>query len=739
MKKLISAVLVTVILTAILIPQISVHAASYNYGEALQKSILFYEFQMSGELPSDMRTNWRGDSCLNDGSDVGLDLTGGWFDAGDHVKFNLPMAYTTAMLAWSVYEYKDALEKSGQLPYIMAQIKWASDYFIKCHPDKYTYYYQVGDGNADHRWWVPAEIIDLQAERPSYKVTKQSPGSTVTAETAAALAATAAIFKDSDPSYAAECLQHAKDLFDFSETTQSDSGYKAAANFYTSSSGWYDELTWAGTWIYLASGDDSYLDMAEKYVDNWSLEQQSTYLSYKWGQCWDDVRYGAQVLLARITNKSIYTTSSERHLDYWTVGFEGQKIDYTPKGMAYLTSWGSLRHATTTAFIASVYSDWSGCPEDKAKYYMDFAKKQADYALGSAGRSYVVGFGTNPPEHPHHRTAQSSWKDTMLLPENHRHVLYGALVGGPGSDDSYKDSVDDYVHNEVACDYNAAFTGLLAKMYDLYGGNPIAGFKAIEEITNEEVFVSAEVGEESYGQIRAFLLNKSGWPARMYDKLSFKYFMDLSEFIAAGNTPEQIASEVVYSSADSIKISQPKVYDSSKNIYYIEVDLTGTRVFPGSDMDHKKEIQFRIAPPDNATWDSSNDFSFNGINSGEEAVREIPIYDNGVLIFGEEPDGTSPKPTTKPSINPVPTPTPTGNSSPVPSSPVVIKGDLNNDSKVNSTDYSLLRRYILNIVTEFAYENGQYAADVDGNGKINSTDYTLMRRFILGIVTEFPE
>ena len=64
----------------------------YNYGEALQKSLLFYELQRSGDLPEEVRCNWRGDSCLSDGSDVGLDLTGGWFDAGDHVKFNLPMS-----------------------------------------------------------------------------------------------------------------------------------------------------------------------------------------------------------------------------------------------------------------------------------------------------------------------------------------------------------------------------------------------------------------------------------------------------------------------------------------------------------------------------------------------------------------------------------------------------------------------------------------------------------------------
>ena len=33
------------------------------------------------------------------------------------------------------------------------------------------------------------------------------------------------------------------------------------------------------------------------------------------------------------------------------------------------------------------------------------AKTQLDYALGSSGRSYVCGFGTNPPLQPHHRAA----------------------------------------------------------------------------------------------------------------------------------------------------------------------------------------------------------------------------------------------------------------------------------------------------------------------------------------------
>ena len=38
-------------------------------------------------------------------------LTGGWYDAGDHVKFTFPMAWSTAVLAWGLLEYKDVRTK----------------------------------------------------------------------------------------------------------------------------------------------------------------------------------------------------------------------------------------------------------------------------------------------------------------------------------------------------------------------------------------------------------------------------------------------------------------------------------------------------------------------------------------------------------------------------------------------------------------------------------------------------
>ncbi|MGE5557054.1 MAG: glycoside hydrolase family 9 protein [Bacillota bacterium] len=641
-------------------------SAAYNYGEALQKSIFFYECQRSGNLDeSTLRMNWRGDSGMRDGSDVGLDLTGGWYDAGDHVKFGLPMAYTATQLGWAVYEYRSAFENSGQLNYILENIKWATDYMIKCHPSPNVFYYQVGSGSADHAWWGPAEV--MQMARPSYKVDTANPGSAVVGETAAALACASVIFKTTNPTYSATCLAHAKDLFAFADATRSDAGYTAASGYYNSWSGWWDELSWAATWLYLATNDAGYLAKAESYVANWGKEPQTTTIAYKWGHAWDDVHYGAELLLAKITDKQIYKDAIEMHLDYWTTGYNGTRINYTPGGLAYLDTWGSLRYATTTAFLACVYSDWPGRNISKGTTYLNFAKSQVDYALGSNPRnsSYVVGFGANPPQHPHHRTAHSSWADSQSVPAYHRHVLYGALVGGPNSTDAYNDSISDYVCNEVATDYNAGFTGALAKMYALYGGAPIANFKSIEAKSNDEYFVEAGVNSSgtNYTEIKALLNNRSGWPAKVGDKLFFRYFMDFTEVFNAGYTVNDLRISTNYN--QGAIVSAPRQW--SGNIYYVVVDFTGTPIYPGGQSAYRKEVQFRISAPDQTSfWNPNNDYSYQGLTGGGSAVQTvyIPVYDNGVRVYGSEPGNGMPPP--PPTSTPTATPTVTSSTAVTP-------------------------------------------------------------------------
>lgn len=601
---------------------------AFNYGEALQKSLMFYELQRSGDIDeATARTNWRGDSGMTDGADAGLDLTGGLYDAGDNVKFNLPMAYTAAMLAWSVYEDKSAYEQSGQLDYALGNIKWICDYLIKCHPEDEVYYYQVGDGNADHAWWGACEV--MQMNRPSFKVDKNSPGSTVVGEAAAALAACSAVYKDIDSGYAEECLEHAKTLYKFAEDTKSDEGYTAANGFYTSWSGFYDELTWAAMWLYIATDDNAYLDKAKDYETQCGG-------NYKWTMCWDDKYTGAVCLLANLTGEDKFKQKIEKNLDWWC-GIGGESVTYTPKGLAWIDQWGSLRYATTAAFIAASYAEGGQCSSDKAKTYMDFCESQINYALGSTGRSFVVGFGENPPEHPHHRTAQGSWADNMSEPNYHRHTLFGALVGGPDASDGYTDTVTDYNKNEVADDYNAGFTGALAKMYKKYGGETLKDFGAVEEV-GEEMYVEYRINASGDGftEIKAMVYNQSAWPARVADDFELRYFVNLSEL----SDPSAVTVSLNY--AEGAAFGGLYEWDKENGIYYVSIDFGGSKIYPGGQSAYKKEVQFRMAA---GGWSPDNDPSFAELvgTNGSELVRanSLALYEGGKLVFGTEPNGES--------------------------------------------------------------------------------------------------
>merc|ERR1711970_289984 len=146
----------------------------YDYNEVIELSLKFYEAQRSGELPADNRISWRGDSALNDGQSEGHDLSGGYYDAGDFVKFGFPMASSMTMLAWGIVEYKEAYEAAGQLEYAHAALKWGTDYFIKAHVSDDTFYGQCGNGDTDHGWWGRPEEMNMQ--RPCWAISPSCKG-----------------------------------------------------------------------------------------------------------------------------------------------------------------------------------------------------------------------------------------------------------------------------------------------------------------------------------------------------------------------------------------------------------------------------------------------------------------------------------------------------------------------------------------------------------------------------------
>ena len=639
----VTAIIAALLLAAAQVQPLQAQTGRFNYAEALQKALFFYEAQRSGRLPTSNRVEWRGDSGLRDGADVGRDLTGGWYDAGDHVKFGFPMAASATMLAWGVVDYRSAYEQAGQLDEALDNIKWATDYFIKAHSAPNELYGQIGTGGADHGWWGPAEV--MQMNRPAFKIDATCGGSDLAGETAAALAASSIAFRPSNAAYADTLLRHARELYTFADTVRrkySDC-ITDAGGFYNSWSGFNDELVWGAVWLYRATGEAAYLTKAEAYYANLSSQTGQTVKSYKWTHAWDDKSYGCYVLLAKLTGRTQYHEDAQRWLNWWTVGgtafgADGTGVRYSPGGQAVLDQWGSLRYAANTAFVAFVYSDGLTDPALKARYH-DFAVRQINYALGQnpAGRSFMIGFGVNPPRNPHHRTAHGSWSDNIGEPPTSRHILYGALVGGPPQpDDNYQDNRSDFVMNEVATDYNAGLTGSLARLYLEFGGTPLTNFPPRETRDDDEIFTQAGVNASgtNFTEIKVVLVNKSAWPARMGDQLSFRYFFTLEP----GVTPNMITLSTAFNQCTA----PTGPFQFSGSIYYVAINCAGALIYPGGQQHFRKEVQFRMSSA--GAWDPANDWSFAGVATPPGAppvkVNRIALYSAGVRIWGSEPNDT---------------------------------------------------------------------------------------------------
>ncbi len=430
-----------------------------DYTEVLGLSLQFYEAQRSSG-PFTL-VYWREAAGLSDGSDVGVDLSGGWFDAGDGVKFNLPMAYSVTMLNWSIIAFGDAY--LGQGGYGEQQTYYALDYLLKTYnqgadlsnPSDDSIYYQVGNVTADHNFWGPPQ--DMTMDRPTYSCTSSLKCSEVAGEMAAAFAS-GAIALASNMHYAATLIEKAKKVYLYGKTYQGNNGYTATEGAYTSYSGYNDELAWGAVWLYLATNEESYLNDAKSFL---SSANDSTY----WAHNWDNVSNGTRLLLYKITKESQYKSSLDQHFDYWMSG-----INYTSGGLAFLNEWGSLRYASTTAFLALVYAQELSSGLQYSSL-VNFARSQIDYILGDNPRnsSYVIGYGLNPPINPHHRASHNSSTHSISSPTNNEFILNGALVGGPKSanDFDYQDDRTDYIANEVATDYNAGFTGAVAGLIEL--------------------------------------------------------------------------------------------------------------------------------------------------------------------------------------------------------------------------------------------------------------------------------
>lgn len=729
-----------------LLPVTSAAAAEdIDYAKALQMSLFFYECQQAGELPEWNRVEWRGDATVGD------DLNGGWYDAGDHVKFNLPMSYSAAMLAWGLYQYPEGIEASGEMTNYVNNLTWVLDYLADCDLGD-SVIFQVGNGQQDHSWWGAVELVEYgmldQGVTNERGHTEGRNCSAVTAEMGAALAAGyCALQGRVDDAVLEDYLDHAQNLFAMADEDRSDATYAESdatlGGFYRSSH-FYDELFWCANWLYIATGDAAFLEKAESYIPNLGKELGTDELKYSWAHCWDDVQQGGTLLYAMNTGDATWKEQVRKHLEYWN-----NTSDLLPGGAVYVSNWGCLRYATSVGFIAAVAADELFADDSKYETYKTLYETQINYCLGDNpdGRAYVVGYNETSPLNPHHRTAHGSPNNSFYDPVQSKHILYGALVGGPTQDGSYEDDRNNYINNEVATDYNAAYTALLCKMIDEYGGTSDPNFPYPETRTDEIYVEAKHSATASASTISLKLTNETAWPARVVDDISIRYYMDLSEVLDAGFTADQVTIRCDRNQSEMYSgkgytpatVSSLQQYDGS--IYYVEVNFPDGRVaLPISEGQYQCEIMLAVVYPNYGSgWDAANDYSAQGLSSEENIKTDkVTVYEGGTLIFGTEPDGTTG--TGSISANPAP------GGEPIVTTPAqtttttqgetgaVSYGDVNCDGLVEINDVILLNRVIAEDATVTVTDAGMANAACYADGRIDSSDAAMILKYIAGSI-----
>ncbi|KAI8815465.1 family 9 glycoside hydrolase [Cladochytrium replicatum] len=503
----------------------------YDYSQALHMSYLFYHSQISGKLKH-RRLAWRDDSCFLCKGDYGEDLSGAWFEAANTMKWGLPLGWTAQQLNWNVWQFKETFAAMNQLEESLFWVRQGAEYFINSYTTDGSLERLVGvfglsevsgQGDIDFGYFGPAEEYEMWVPKGIQRKAAYCTGSKNNATAAkgctdiagdysAALSSASILFRDSDPAFATKCLDMAKTLYNFannyrgSYASYDDQGFKNMKKWYPSKR-FTDELALASIWLHIASQPNptpkNILGTTSEYlpiaIANYAVLNDFGEAS------WDETGAEVAALLYIVTGTYKYMQDLrdnlfDAYLDVTPAVASLKKVPRTPRGLAYYELWGSLSYSANVAMIGFSVAEAidrqiptipaanqtaatrAGISKDYAREIRRFGIQQINYILGDCGRSWVVGFGNKFPRLPYHKSSYNSLIDYPLRNRTqdvvgddflksrtpNRFILYGAIGGGPNTDDSYYDDREAYQYTEVTQDYNAGWTGALAGVIGYY-------------------------------------------------------------------------------------------------------------------------------------------------------------------------------------------------------------------------------------------------------------------------------
>ncbi len=434
----------------------------------------------------------RGDTRVPCAPDTGctyvLDVSGGWYDAGDHGKYvvNGGISVWTLMHQYERAKYlgdtaaladgtMNIPERGNGVPDILDEARWEMDFLLKMQvPDGERLAGMVHHKVHDESWTA---LPMRPSDDPKPRILRP-PSTAATLNLAAAAAQCSRVWEEFDDVYAARCLRAAERAWEaacthpiaFAPRNDSTGGGPYSDSHLD------DEFYWAAAELYVTTSSSTYLQFLQQSpyyctVPTTFSEHSAPAMTWAVTQALGTLTLATvpsqlpqqEVVAARqsiVEAADTFVTTLYR---------QGYHVPFAP-GSDGKYPWGSNSFILNNMIVLASAYDWT-----RDAMYLDAVVEGMDYLLGrnALDQSYVSGYGARPLMNPHHRY----W--AHQLDPQYPPVPAGVVSGGPNSSlqDPYAQSVGlqgcapqkcfvDHISswstNEITINWNAPFAWVTA-------------------------------------------------------------------------------------------------------------------------------------------------------------------------------------------------------------------------------------------------------------------------------------
>jgi endoglucanase len=386
---------------------------------------------------------------------ISIDASGGWWDAGDYLKFLQTTNYTVAVLAAGVRDLPAQMGATSTADYT-AEVKYGLDWMLRMWDDPTrTLYYQVGigEGNAktvgDHDIWrLPQDDDTYGGSDPLYRYIRNrpafragAPGSAISpnlaGRDAAAFGLCFQLFKTSDPAFANRCLTAGEHIFDLADTAPKQLLTVIPYSFYPETE-WRDDLELGAAELYLATAlgglpaglphtsPSFYLQAAAHWANAYITGPEDAADTLNLYDTSALAHYDTYRAIAKAGNPAGLETTQAALLADLRKQLDGAVAqagtDPFQFGFPWAT-WDTNSHGAGLSVTASMYDELSG-----TSTYAPWSGRWLANILGANawGASFIVGDGTTFPHCMQHQVANLAGSLDGSAP-----LVLGAGVEGP--------------------------------------------------------------------------------------------------------------------------------------------------------------------------------------------------------------------------------------------------------------------------------------------------------------------